>query len=246
MAVRSHLLPLPAPIQSMIMEMTEEAFTCSTHNTYPAPQVTWSTQPPSTEGDLYNSTITIMDNKGLFTVESTLRILGNLSDSTYFCSFMSADKTQVWTASWKKQGANVVAQSSKGLFVHRSKLKLKTICYLSDYIKQEEGRAVSVPCIAPYALQNFSLTWTFVSSSEPVVILRYDTKNRRVLNVWEDHAEVDPEQLLLSNASLLLRKPKVGEHSGTYTCIISGLQSKHVVQTDVNITASSGSKCRRP
>lgn len=89
----------------MIMEMTEETFTCSTHNTYPVPQVAWSTDPPSAEGSLYNSTISIMDNKGLFTVESTLRFLGNLSNYTYFCSFISADKSQVWTASWKKQGA---------------------------------------------------------------------------------------------------------------------------------------------
>lgn len=82
-----------------------------------------------------------------------------------------------------------------------------------------------------------------MSSSEPVAILRYDTKNRHIFNVWEDHAELDPEQLLLSNASLLLHKPNIKEHSGLYTCIISGVKSKHIIQTDVNITASSVSKC---
>lgn len=81
-----------------------------------------------------------------------------------------------------------------------------------------------------------------MSSREPLVILRYDTKDRHIFNIWEDHAELDPEQLLLSNASLLLRKPNIEEHSGTYTCIISGLQSKHIIQTHVNITASSLSK----
>lgn len=131
----------------------------------------------------------------------------------------------------------------RGLFRNESKSKLKKQkCCLSDYIKQEEGRALSIPCIAPFTLQNFSLTWTFMSSSEPVVILRYDTKNRRIFNVWEDHAELDPEQLLLSNASLLLHKPSVREHSGTFTCIMSGLRSKHTIQTDVNVTASSASK----
>lgn len=84
-----------------------------------------------------------------------------------------------------------------------------------------------------------------MSSGQPVVILRYDTKNRLIFNVWEDQAELDPEQLLLSNASLLLHKPKMEEHSGLYTCTISGVQSKHIIQTDVNITASSGSKCSR-
>lgn len=84
-----------------------------------------------------------------------------------------------------------------------------------------------------------------MSSSEPLVILRYDTKNRHIFNVWEEHAELDPKQLLLSNASLLLHKPNIEEHSGTYTCIISGPQSRHVIQTDVNITASALSKCNR-
>lgn len=81
-----------------------------------------------------------------------------------------------------------------------------------------------------------------MSSSEPVVILRYDTKSRLIVNVWEDHAELDPEQLLLSDGSLLLHKPNIQEHSGLYTCLISGARSKHIIQTDVNITASSASK----
>lgn len=231
----------PAPIQSMIMEMTKETFTCSTHNTYPAPQVSWSTDPPSAEGALYNSTITTVDNKGLFTVESSLRILGGLSNYTYFCSFKSADDTQVWTASWKKQGATCFHNHQAVIYASIS-TKVKKKCCLSDDIKQEEGGALSIPCIAPHALQNFSLTWTFLSSSEPVVVLRYDTKSRLIFNVWEDHAELDPEQLLLSNGSLLLHKPNIEEHSGLYTCIISGVRSKHIIQTVVNITASSVSK----
>lgn len=81
-----------------------------------------------------------------------------------------------------------------------------------------------------------------MSSSEPVVILKYDTKSRQIFNVWEDHAELDPEKLLLANASLLLHKANIEEHSGLYTCIFSGVQSKHIIQTDVNITASSVSK----
>lgn len=96
---------LPALIQSVIMEMTDEMVTCSSHNIYPVPQVTWATEPPSAQEDLENSTIKTTDHKGLFTVKSTLRILGNLSTYTYFCSFISADRTQVWTASRKNHGA---------------------------------------------------------------------------------------------------------------------------------------------
>ncbi len=94
----------PALIQSVVMEMTDEMVTCSSHNIYPIPQVTWTTDPPSAQEALKNTTIKITDHKGLLTVESTLRILGNLSSYTYFCSFKSADKTQVWTSSRKHQG----------------------------------------------------------------------------------------------------------------------------------------------
>ncbi|KAK5858408.1 hypothetical protein PBY51_002550 [Eleginops maclovinus] len=204
-------LEVKAVIQSVIMEMTDETVTCSSHNIYPVPQVTWATDPPSAQEALENSTIKTTDHKGLFNVESTLRILGNLSNSTYFCAFTAADKTQVWIASWKNQ----------------------------EGITQEEGLALSVPCIAPHSLQNFSLTWTFTSSTEPTVILRYDTKTRHSSNLWEGQAELDQDLLLLGDGSLVLLKPDIEEHSGTYTCTLSGLQSRHVIQTKVNITVAS-------
>uniref|UniRef100_A0A4W6CWI5 Ig-like domain-containing protein n=1 Tax=Lates calcarifer TaxID=8187 RepID=A0A4W6CWI5_LATCA len=203
---------LPALIQSVNMEMTDETVTCSSHNIYPIPQVTWATDPPTAQGALENqTTIKTADHKGLFTVESTLKILDNLSNHTYFCSFISADKTQVWTASWKNQGD----------------------------ITQEEGHALSISCIAPRGLQNFSLTWTFTSSSEPTVISRYDSRTRNAFNLWEGQAELNQDLLLLGDGSLLLHKPDSEEHSGTYTCTFSGLQSRHIVQTKVNITVAS-------
>ncbi|XP_067464116.1 HERV-H LTR-associating protein 2, partial [Thunnus thynnus] len=204
-------LEVKALIQSVIMEMTNEMATCSSQNVYPVPQVTWATDPPSAREALENSTIKITDHKGLFTVESTLRTLGNLSNYTYFCSFISADKTQVWTASRKNQ----------------------------EFITQEEGHALSILCIAPHSLQNFSLSWTFTSSSEPTVILRYDSRTRHTFTLWEGQAELDQDLLLLGDGSLLLHKPDSEEHSGTYTCTFSSLQSRHVVITKVNITVAS-------
>ena len=111
--------------------------------------------------------------------------------------------------------------------------------YLSGNITQEEGHALSIPCIAPHSLQNFSLTWTFTLSSEPTVILRYDSRTRTTFNLWDDRAELDQDLLLLGDGSLLLDKPDSEEHSGTYTCTFSGLQSRHIVQTNVNITVAS-------
>ncbi|XP_056266133.1 HERV-H LTR-associating protein 2 isoform X1 [Pseudoliparis swirei] len=204
-------LEVKALIQSVVMEMTDELVTCSSHSIYPAPQVTWATDPPSAREALDNATLKTTDHKGLLALESTLRILGNLSSYTYFCSFTAADKTQVWTASRKNQ----------------------------EVMTQEEGHALSIPCIAPHSLQNFSLTWTFAVSSEPAVILRYETKTRLTFNLWEGLAELDQDSLLLGNGSLLLHKPGIEEQSGTYTCTLSGLQSRHVVQTRVNITVAS-------
>uniref|UniRef100_A0A3Q1B609 Ig-like domain-containing protein n=1 Tax=Amphiprion ocellaris TaxID=80972 RepID=A0A3Q1B609_AMPOC len=165
---------------------------------------------------LENYTIKTTDHKGLFTVESMLGILGNLSNRTFFCSFISADKTQVWTASRKNQ----------------------------EDITQEEGHALSIPCIAPHSLQNFSLTWTFASSTEPTVILRYDNRTRHTFNLWEGQAELDQDLLLMGDGSLLLHKPDREEHSGTYICTFSGLQSRHVVQTKVNVTVTRAASHR--
>lgn len=115
--------------------------------------------------------------------------------------------------------------------------------HLSGDITQEEGHALSISCIAPHGLQNFSLTWTFTSSSEPTVISRYDSRTRNAFNLWEGQAELNQDLLLLGDGSLLLHKPDSEEHSGTYTCTFSGLQSRHIVQTKVNITVASISEC---
>uniref|UniRef100_A0A3P8VN98 HERV-H LTR-associating 2a, tandem duplicate 2 n=1 Tax=Cynoglossus semilaevis TaxID=244447 RepID=A0A3P8VN98_CYNSE len=209
-------LEVKAPIQSVMMEMTDDLLTCSSQNIHPVPHVTWATDPPPDHGFTENSTLKITDHKGLYTVESSLRILGNLSHNTYFCSFTSADKTQEWTSSWRNQ----------------------------EDVTQEEGHALSVPCVAPHTVQNFSLTWTFSSSTDPAVILRFDSRTRLVSNQWEGRAELDQNLLLLGNGSLLIHKPDREEHSGTYTCTFSGLQSRHVVQTRVNITEASVGECR--
>uniref|UniRef100_A0A4W5JR66 Ig-like domain-containing protein n=1 Tax=Hucho hucho TaxID=62062 RepID=A0A4W5JR66_9TELE len=198
-----------ALIQSVRMEMTGEVVSCSSQNIYPAPEVAWSTDPPSGPETLQNSTIKTPDSKGLYTVESRVRILGNVFDHAYFCSVISADKAQVWTTSIKK----------------------------TEELIGEAGRELSIPCIAPKNLQNFSLTWTFIRTNDPTVILSYDSRTRRTSNLWEGHAGLEQDQVLMSNGSLLLHNPESEGHSGTYTCTFTGFQRRHMVQTQVNITA---------
>uniref|UniRef100_A0A8C5G705 HERV-H LTR-associating 2a, tandem duplicate 2 n=1 Tax=Gouania willdenowi TaxID=441366 RepID=A0A8C5G705_GOUWI len=200
--------------RKVIMEMSDEMVTCSSHNIYPAPQVTWATEPPTAPGLLQESTIKTTDQKGLYNVESLLRILGDFSNQTYFCSFISADKTQVWTSSWKNH----------------------------EVIIQEEGRALAIPCIPPHSVQNFSLTWTFTLSSDITVIVKYDNRTKHTFNLWEGQAELDQDLLLQGDGSLLLPKPDLEQHSGTYTCTFVALQSRHTIQTKVNITVASTSE----
>ncbi|MEQ2214284.1 hypothetical protein XENOCAPTIV_029955, partial [Xenoophorus captivus] len=193
------------------LEMSDEMVTCTSHNVYPMPQVIWATEPPSAQEALENSTIRTTDHKGLFTVESMVRIVGNLSDRTYFCSFISADRSQVWIASRKNQ----------------------------EDITREEGHPLSISCMAPHSLLNFSLTWTISSPAEQTLILKYDSRTEHMVNLWEGQAVLDQDLLLQGDGSLLLTKPDGEEHSGTYTCTFSGLQSRHIVQTKVNITVAS-------
>jgi len=93
-----------ALIQFVKLEMAEERVTCLSQNIYPAPEVTWATDPPSDIRSLQNFTRKTSDSKGLFTVESAISVMGNISDHTYFCSVVSADGAQVWTASLHQQG----------------------------------------------------------------------------------------------------------------------------------------------
>lgn len=113
-----------------------------------------------------------------------------------------------------------------------------TWCFSED-IMQEEGHGLYIPCVAPHNLQNFSLTWNFTSSRESTIILKYDMKTRHTFNLWEGEATLDQDLLRLGDGSLFLHKADIEEHTGLYTCTFIGLQSKHIVQTRVNITASS-------
>lgn len=86
------------------VDIIEEKVICVAQNIYPQPQLFWSTEPPRDLGSFHNHTQNTADSKSLFTIKSTISILGNISQHTYFCSVVSEDKSQVWTASVKQQG----------------------------------------------------------------------------------------------------------------------------------------------
>ncbi|XP_062391787.1 uncharacterized protein LOC134079726 [Sardina pilchardus] len=218
-------LRVKALIPLVRMEMTNESVTCQSQNIYPAPEVWWSTDPPVPPGSLANSTRKTADSRGLFAVESSVGIVGNASDYAYFCSVISADGAQVWTAS------------------HR----------LQDDLFGDSGESVLVPCVAPkgFTLQNFTLSWTFSRSrsddpgDDPSVLLTYDSRTRRPSMPWEGGVELDPEQVLLGNGSLRLLRPDSVQNTGRYTCTFSAPHTTHLIHTWVNITDRSADEDQR-
>uniref|UniRef100_A0A8C2FQE8 HERV-H LTR-associating 2a, tandem duplicate 2 n=1 Tax=Cyprinus carpio TaxID=7962 RepID=A0A8C2FQE8_CYPCA len=188
--------------------MVEERVICQSQNIYPAPEVTWATDPPTDTRSLQNFTRKASDSKGLFTIESKISVIGNISDHTYFCSVASADGMQVWTASLHHQ----------------------------DKLFGEEGSGLLVPCMVTQPCHNFTLTWTFIRTTESIVIFTYDSRTRRIANLWESKAELDIDQAHLGNGSLHLLNPDTLGHSGAYICTFYGFQMRHQVQTHVNIT----------
>lgn len=201
-------LGVKALIQSVKLELVEERLTCLSQNIYPAPELTWATDPPTDTRNFQNYTRKTSDSKGLFSVESSISVIGNVSEHVYFCSVESADGLQVWTASLHQQ----------------------------DELFAEEGSGLLVPCSVPQPRHNFTLTWSFSRSSESIVIFSFDSRSRRHLNLWDGRAEVDIDQAHLGNGSLHLLNLDSLTHSGSYICTFYGFQIRHQVQTHVNIT----------
>ncbi|KAL2095285.1 hypothetical protein ACEWY4_010004 [Coilia grayii] len=98
------------------------------------------------------------------------------------------------------------------------------------------GRSLLIPCIAPKSIQNFTLSWRFSQGRHPSVLLTYDSRTRQTSSSWEGQVKLDQQQVLLGNGSLRLLSPESGENTGSYTCTFSAFQTRHVVQTWVNVT----------
>ncbi|KAL0994017.1 hypothetical protein UPYG_G00116800 [Umbra pygmaea] len=101
----------------------------------------------------------------------------------------------------------------------------------------EVGQHLSIPCNAPEKLQHFLLTWTFTRANEPTNILSYDSRTRQTINYWGGRAKLLQDQVQMGNGFLQLEHPMSQESTGTYTCTFSGFQSRHVVQTHVNVSS---------
>ncbi|KAI4871337.1 hypothetical protein NFI96_018889 [Prochilodus magdalenae] len=273
-------LGVKALIQLVKIELTEEKVTCLAQNIYPAPHLFWYTDPPTEPASLHNYTRNTADSKGLFTIESTVSVMGNISQYAYFCSVVSADGSQVWTASVNRQGIYTgqrfklqyltvypaaLWEICRSLMSKRNELidglsasmevSVSGLDYIQEHLEDadelfgEEGSALLIPCMVPQPHHNFTLSWTFIRTNDPIIIFTYDSRTRKVSTPWENRADMDIEQAHVGNGSLTLLSPDSLSHSGVYTCTFSSFQMKHQVQTRVNVTVrvtdADESVCRR-
>uniref|UniRef100_A0A3P8Y7H1 Ig-like domain-containing protein n=1 Tax=Esox lucius TaxID=8010 RepID=A0A3P8Y7H1_ESOLU len=187
-----------------------EEMKCTTRDVYPAPHVSWATDPPAAR-PLRPITRKISDRKGLYVVDSRLRKLQSQSEITYICTVNSSYGTQAWTASVRERE-----------------------------IRGEEGKDLTIPCKAPPHLHHASLSWSFTNHSEPALILTYDSRSRHTsaLMPWEGRMHLDPLRVSLGDGSLRLVKPESREHTGVYTCVYAAPQMTHTENTGVKIISA--------
>ncbi|XP_062377276.1 CD276 antigen homolog [Sardina pilchardus] len=208
-----------APMRSLTLETTRlsgyEEVLCSTRNVYPAPNLAWSTEPPTAKNALKHTTHK-RETKGLYTLESKLRKLRGTSSLTYVCTVTAAYGAQTWRASLSE-----------------------------TEVSNTEGGDLILPCRAPKDLHNFTLTWYFLPADHPLVILTYNSSTQWTAKEWADRAQLDGLRWKAGDGSLKLQNPQSSEHSGTYTCSFTAHQNTHVVHIRVNVTATRGEKAER-
>lgn len=133
-------LVVKAPVREVNIEFSGDLATCRAEGIYPAPTLTWSTDPP-TDPQLLQIKTSICKNKlGFYNIKSSLMPVGNGTNlTTYICS--------------------VTGGTNKRTTV------LKVEASISGYV----GSSVMVPCSLPHSLpHSFNLTWRF-NRSDPIL-----------------------------------------------------------------------------
>uniref|UniRef100_A0A3Q2CXT0 HERV-H LTR-associating 2b, tandem duplicate 1 n=1 Tax=Cyprinodon variegatus TaxID=28743 RepID=A0A3Q2CXT0_CYPVA len=216
------ILRVEAPIRGLFLERSRlsgyEEYKCSVDNVFPAPKVTWATEPPTFENLRPNTRMHIKPN-GLYWVESRLRKLQGQPDLIYICKMTSSYSSSEWTTSLRQRD-----------------------------IHGTEGKDLTIRCMAPAYINFHSLYWTFTRENASTLILSYNMKTRNKVSPpsWEHHVELDIYKVSFGDGSLRLMDPKHQEHSGNYTCEFFVGQNKHIEHSQVNIGDASSSRQSEP
>lgn len=98
-----------APIQGLSLELSRlsgyEEMKCTVHDVFPAPRVTWATEPPTFE-DLRPTTRILANKQGLYTVDSRLKMLNGQPDLIYICKVTTSYGGPAWMSSLRERGEN--------------------------------------------------------------------------------------------------------------------------------------------
>lgn len=96
-----------APIQGVSLELSRlngyEEMKCSVGNVFPAPRVSWATEPRTFE-DLRPVTRMLANKQGLYRVDSRLRLFNGQSNLIYICKVTPSSGSPAWTASLRERG----------------------------------------------------------------------------------------------------------------------------------------------
>ncbi|XP_045899584.1 uncharacterized protein hhla2b.1 isoform X2 [Micropterus dolomieu] len=205
------IVKVQAPIRGLSVELSRlsgyEEMKCIVRNVFPAPRVTWATEPPTFE-DLRPVTRMLADKQKLYSVDSRLKRLNGHPDLIYICKVTSSYGGPTWTASLRERE-----------------------------IKGTEGRDLTIPCHAPPYLNKPSLNWSFSNSEDPSHILTYNSRSgdSTSSSYWDNHVELDGFRVPFGDGSLRLMDPKHSEHTGSYTCVFFIPYTTHTERTEVTI-----------
>ncbi|XP_022623439.1 V-set domain-containing T-cell activation inhibitor 1-like [Seriola dumerili] len=212
------ILKVEAPIRGLSLELSRlsgyEEMKCTVRNVFPAPRVTWTTEPATFE-DLRPVTRMLADKHGLYTVDSRLKLLNGQSNLIYICRVTTPYGNPTWTASLRERE-----------------------------IRGTQGTDLTIPCSSPSYLNNPSLEWSFFNGEDPSHILTYDSQSGDSIPSppWDKHVELDGFRVPFGDGSLRLMDPKHSEHTGSYTCIFSMPHNTHTERTDLTIDGPVGEK----
>ncbi|XP_054915462.1 V-set domain-containing T-cell activation inhibitor 1-like isoform X2 [Poeciliopsis prolifica] len=212
------IVKVEAPIRGLFLEHSRlsgyEEIKCSVPDVFPAPRVTWATEPPTFE-DLRPVTRKHVKENGLFSVDSRLTKLKGQPDLIYICKMSTSYSRSTWTASLREKE-----------------------------ITGTEGRDLTIRCLAPTYLKNPSLYWTFSRGDNSTLILSYDSQSDRKVSApsWDGHLDLDVYKAKFGDGSLRLMEPRHPEHSGSYACEFSEKFSRHVERIRVTISGPHGQR----
>ncbi|KAM6907984.1 CD276 antigen [Lycodopsis pacificus] len=212
------IVKVEAPIRGLFLELSRlsgyEEMKCTVRDIFPAPRVTWETEPPTFE-DLRPVTRMLADKLGLYTVDSRLKRLNGQPDLIYICKVTPSYGGPAWTSSLREKA-----------------------------IRGAQGRDLTIPCSAPPYLNKPFLHWSFSNSKDPSHILSYDSRSGDSVSSppWDSHVELDGFRVPFGDGSLRLMDPKPSEHTGSYTCVFSLPHNTHTERTDVTIDGPAGGR----